>query len=259
MTSPILRAYKGSHWRRDVQTTWAFLGDHCKVLKNRDCSTHVHISVLRGFTLQEIKQIAQCIIHFEPAVEALIPLERQANTYSKSNWIDNPFFTNRDLSRNQAIRRIGACKDLDAVISLMNPDRDRYYGWNFLTMEECKTIEFRKGAASRDASDSLTWAEFAMTFVQSAMQSNLKPDMLSKIPSNIQGLRWFLLQRKIVPGMSDPRYLAPLFANKLPHESIIPHVVRQTTPAEKEVLEGKRESDSRRNAILARTMQNPWI
>lgn len=81
MTSPILRACQGSRWRSEVQATWAFLEDYSRAFKNRNCNTHVHISVLRCFTLQDVKKIAQCIIHFESAVEVLVPAERRGNEY----------------------------------------------------------------------------------------------------------------------------------------------------------------------------------
>lgn len=83
-------------------------------------------------------------------------------------------------------------------------------------LQYCKTIEFRRGNASRDASHAIMWAEFAMKFVQSAMQPDITPDVLSSIPSNLRELWRFLTQRKEVSGISDTKHLRPLFANKSP-------------------------------------------
>ena len=259
MNSPILRAYEGSQWREHVRATWGFLRDRFRVLKNKNCSTHVHISVLQGFTLRDIKKIAQCIIHFEPAMEVLVPPERRGNEYSKSNWIDNLNFADKNVSRSGAIDRIEAATRRDEVISLMTPGVDRYFAWNFLSMKNCNTIEHRKGAASTSVDDVLAWAELAMTFVQCAMQSNVTPGWLSKIPSNVESLQQFLLQEKEIPGMSDPRYLSPLFAGTGPKQTIQPRIVRTLSPEEKAMLRRKRDSDNRRNSMLIKIQQAPWI
>lgn len=98
IASPILHAYEGSSWRSQVQTLCAFLDKHSILSTNRHCSIHVHISVAIGFTLQELKKIAQCIIHFKSAIEALVPPSCRGNEFAKSNWIDNPRFRDPHFS-----------------------------------------------------------------------------------------------------------------------------------------------------------------
>jgi Putative amidoligase enzyme len=257
MTSPALQAYRCSPWREQVQATWAFLADHYRVHTNEWCSTHVHVSVSGGYSLRDIKNIAQCALHFEPAVEVLVPAERRYNYYSKGNWINNRNLAGRNLSRIDSIAKIEACENKGQLISLMHPGLDRYFGWNFWSLNKLNTIEFRKGAGSRNADEALAWAELAMTFVQSAMKSIITPDLLRRIPPNIRGLQWFLLQDQAVEGISDPRYLAPLFADKLPHASVTPLLYLQTPADIIPMLERKIEDDRRRNAMLARSLEVP--
>ena len=257
MTSPILRPYPGSTWRQQVQATWRFLGEHYRVNTNECCSTHVHISVHRGFSLRNIKNIAQCALHFEPALEVFVPAERRYNYYSKGNWINNTNLAGRNLSRIDSVAKIEACETRSQVRRLMHPNADRYFGWNFDSLKKLNTIEFRKGAGSRTAGEALAWAELAMRFVLSAMRSNVTPEFLRKIPPNIHGLHWFLRQVKAVEGVSDPRYLAPLFADKLPQASIPPPLYLQSPPDLIAMLERKAEDDRRRNAALAKSLQVP--
>lgn len=257
MTSPILRQYKGSTWREQVQATWQFLGGHYRVHTNERCSTHVHVSIDRGFSLRNLKNVAQCALHFEPAVEVLVPVERRYNYYSKGNWINNTNLAGRDISRIDSIAKIEACETRGQVRRLMHPHSHRYFGWNFCSLRKLNTIEFRKGAGSRNASDALAWAELAMTFVLSAMKSNVTPEFLRKIPPNIKGLHWFLRQKHATEGISDPRYLVHLFANKLPQASIPPPLYLQSPPDLIIMLERKTEDDRRRNAVHAKSLQVP--
>ena len=255
MTSPILRAYPGSLWREQVRATWAVLNDHVIVRADEHCSTHVHISVDGEFTLQDVKNIAQCALHFESALEVLVPVGRRLNWYAKSNWIDNLELAGKHLTRAQSIAKIEACVNRGQIIALMNPRLHRFYGWNFCSLRSLKTIEFRKGAGSNNADEALAWAELAMTFVESSMKQNVTPEFLSRIPPNIKGLQWFLHQEKAVPGISDPRYFAPLFTNKRPHESVSPLLHLRHPPDMISTLERKIEDDRRRNAVLARRVK----
>lgn len=103
------------------------------------------------------------------------------------------------------------------------------------------------------------WAEFVMTFVQSAMQSSIMPDVLSNIPSNIGELWRFLTQEKDVPGMSDTKYLRPLFANKAPEDSIEPTIANNPllAPEDLSMLNKKRLFERILNARLAKLRASP--
>ncbi|KAF2721381.1 hypothetical protein K431DRAFT_346457 [Polychaeton citri CBS 116435] len=103
------------------------------------------------------------IIHFEPAIEAMIPSERRGNEYAKSNWIDNPNFARRNLSRDESMTLIQRCANIRELVVLMHPGDggfDKMYSWNITYINKSAkqgTVEFRRGSASDNASDAFIW------------------------------------------------------------------------------------------------------
>lgn len=259
MTSPLFRVYKGSPWREEVRRTWAFLERNYEITTDVHCSTHVHISITRGFVLEDLKRIAQCIIHFEPAIEALVPPERRGNHYSKSNWLDNPVFASKDKSPREAIQEIGRAKTREEVVQLMTPGKDSYYTWNFQSLARLKTIEFRKGSPSRNAREALAWAEFTMTFILSAMQTEDPPRYLDRIAPNVDGLKRFLLQEKREPSMCDPEYLEPLWVGTTGKESVQPTVIGFFHGPHRKWLESKSVREKKRYLTSAKAEDASWM
>ncbi|KAI0449304.1 hypothetical protein F5B21DRAFT_494788 [Xylaria acuta] len=153
MVSPIFRLMPGSSWRAAVQKTWRFLEENYKITADETCSTHVHMSIVGSYSVMQVKRLAQTIIHFEPAFEALLPRDRRGNEYARSNWIDNLHFGYAKVSRADAIAKLERCRTVDEVIELMNPQNSRYFGWNFQAIKKYSTVEFQRGAASTSPAD----------------------------------------------------------------------------------------------------------
>ncbi|KKK26137.1 hypothetical protein ARAM_005994, partial [Aspergillus rambellii] len=130
--SPIFRVHEISSWRQHIEFLWNFLRTDFQVNANTSCDTHVHLSRAGGYSLADLKQICQSIIHFEPAFEALLPEDRLSNEYARSNWLDNANFGHRNLSRKQSIAVIQRASSMRELVLLMNPDHDKMFGWNFL-------------------------------------------------------------------------------------------------------------------------------
>ncbi|RAH84383.1 hypothetical protein BO86DRAFT_454402, partial [Aspergillus japonicus CBS 114.51] len=216
--SPIFRAHKGSIWRQHIDFLWVFLSTHYNVSSNDSCGTHVHLSRVGGYTLPELKKVCQCIIHFEPAFEALLPEARLSNEYARSNWLDNESFGHRNLSRKQSIQAIENVSNMRELVLLMNPNHDKMYGWNFLYLLNSPhgTIEFRRGPASTSAQNVFVCIEIAMSFVGAAIQL-ADVGSLEQVPATVGGLKWFIRSANLpdkVPGLYDSRYLDLLFAGK---------------------------------------------
>ena len=171
---------------------WEYLELNYEITANNSCGTHVHISLSEGYSLQNLKQVAQSIIHFEPAFEPLLPEDRRANEYAKSNWMDNPNFAYSKLSRGDSIKLIEECTTMRDLVLLMNPNHDKMFGWNFLYLlsDPKGTVEFRRGAASTSVRNVFMWVELAMSFIQASVRIGL-PENLAKIPRTVGGLRWF--------------------------------------------------------------------
>ena len=156
LVSPILKFEPGSKWRRALQEHWLTIRDFAKPHINDSCSTHVHVSPKAEveWQLSEVKRVAQSVLYFEDAWEAVLPPSRCSNVWAKSNRVDN--IELKHLNLRQCFSRIQDCDKMDDLIYLMNPDNDRrpddvppnklppkdrrrisrLYGWNFQNLEE---------------------------------------------------------------------------------------------------------------------------
>lgn len=196
--------------------TWEFFEGYYVVTSDDDCSTHVHISQTEGYSVSDLKKVAQAVIHFEPAFEAVLPMSRRGNPYTKSNWIDNENLAPQNISRAQALSIIDSLTTIDQVVDTMSSNGDRYFGWNFLPIrEEKKTIEFRRGAPSTSVNDVFMWVELASSFIQAALTVPTSSIHLQRYPATIRGLRTFISEAKLdQTGMYNSVYLDRLCAGK---------------------------------------------
>ena len=95
---------------------------------------------------------------------------------------------------------IDGIDNLGTLLSVMNPDRDKKFAWNFDSIFKYWTVEFRKAPVSTSIEEVLGWAELAMSFIQSCVRNGVRGKLV-RVPSTIGGLRWFLQQSNI-PGMN---------------------------------------------------------
>lgn len=262
LVSPILMAFPGSSWRDDVYSIWNFLQREYNILGSRLCATHIHISLEPDYSLTDIKRLAQAIIHFEPAFEALVPPDRRGNHYARSNWLDGPRLGRLGLSRQDSVAAIEQVLSLDHLMELFQPIHgiDRDFAWNFYSLfTKTKTIEFRKPPLSLTPDEVLCWAELALSFVQAAIRC--KPSELQKVPSTIGGLRWFLHQFH-VPGMSEPDRLQSLWRWKDPEAALEPKPQAQKQYAKRPDLRAKLHKtvaeDERQIRNFAKKAQEPY-
>lgn len=263
LISPILRVQAGSAWRSHVAFIWFYLEKAYDIAANNSCGTHIHVSVAGGYTLVDLQRIACSIIYFEPALEAVLPPDRQGNMYAKSNRIDNKNFGYKNLSRRQAMDEIAACPNLRALVLLMNPpregDHDKMFGWNFLNLLQSSqsTIEFRRGAASTSSTDVFMWAEVALSFVRAAMRKGTR-DNLSRIPPTVGGLLWFINAGQIPADEVDQRYIDRLFAGIDQYKSLSPTACGRLSPEKASKLKKKKLEDKKKNLMLLKTLQGPY-
>ena len=174
---------------------WTFLEDHYHISAPNNCGTHIHVATKPAFTLKEVKRIAQAAIHFEPAIEVLIPEHRRGNIHAQSNWLDSPNLAQKGRSRAASIAHIEKQLDRDAVVNVMQLASDVDYSWNFrsLTDTQMSTIEFRKPPSVKTGEEVLAWAEFVIAFVQASVAFE-NPSILLGFPPNLGGLQQFLMQ-----------------------------------------------------------------
>ena len=239
MRSPKLWTSPDANWQSQVKQTWLFLEKNYEISKSLFCSTHVHISIESGFdsrriSLQNLRKIAQCVIHFEAAIEACAPEERRGNRNAKSNWIDNKNFANEKLTRHRVIDIIEKCAGEDELIELMCPG-DRNFAWNFQALRKHGTIEFRKGPASLEGDQAIAWAQLVLQFVQSAV--DVPQSSWKRLPANVKGLRAFL-------GLDMHGFLDPILRDLEGEDSVQPEILMEcANRAEMEMLERKLDFD----------------
>lgn len=216
MLTPLFVAFPRSPWRSHVQATWKYLQQHYEITDNKNCGTHVHISVEGGYSLEDVKRVASASIHFDTAFEALVPETRRGRCeFARSMWIDARKFAAKGRSRAEAILMINGVTDFHAFSSLVQPYTLRGYTWNFRSILKYYTMEFRKPPASRTADEALGWAELAMSFVQTSIRYG-SPERLRLVPPTVGGLRWFLRQNHIARS-NEPERLDQIWAGKDPN------------------------------------------
>lgn len=248
MRSPKFWASPDSNWINQVQQTWSWLENNYEISKSVLCSTRIHIStetgfVLRRTSLRHLKNIAQCIIHFETAVEACAPLERQSNLSAKSNWIDNLNFADESITRRRAIDMIELCATENDLIELMSPGSE-YFAWNFRALKKQGSVEFRKGGASLRGNEAIAWAQLVLQFVESAI--TLQRSSWETIPANVGGLKSFL-------GNDSYGYLHPILKGIEDTESAQPGIMSQfQNQAEHQALQRKLDADQIEQLKLSR-------
>lgn len=259
MRSPLFVAFPGSQWRRHVEATWKYLKHGYAVTAGCDCATHIHLSVEGGYSLNELKRIAQSVIHFEPAFEALVSPERRAGSlqHARSSWLDSHHLALFSRSRQHSIMFIDSLTDFYTLATVMNPDGERSYGWNFRSIEKYYTVEFRKPQASTTADEVLGWAELAMSFIQASLRYG-SIEKLSRVPSTVGGLRWFLRQAN-VPGLNEQNRLDRLWRGTNPNAFAEPGSSRQDlTSEEQATIEKMKEHDEHQILISASTNREPY-
>lgn len=164
MVSPIFDFCAGSSWRKQISHHWKIVERFGTVHVNDTCATHVHISPQKGtpWTLDQVKRVAQAILYFEDAFEAVLPPNYRGHCGKKSNRVDN--VTLRELKPVECFGPIQACDNISDLILLMQPldplrrrysglhgeQTDREYGWNFENLEpdEIGTIGVSRLTAS---------------------------------------------------------------------------------------------------------------
>lgn len=235
MRSPILDVYPNSQWRNHVRRCWSFLKRYYRVTGDEHCSTHIHISLVPGFNLTELKRIASSIIYFEEAFEALMPQDRSGNAYAASNWLTSPNLRRKGRSRSQCIEEIGRAFDEVEVFRLIQGFKSHNLSWNFWNLYGKKgTIEFRSPPPSTSVSEALSWAELTMNFIQASLTHG--SSMRNFVP-NVGGLRSFL-EKARVGGVNEPALLQRIWANKPANAARAPHEI------DGEVLQGMDEVDT---------------
>lgn len=139
---------------------------------------------------------------------------------AESNWLASPFLAKQGKSRYESMMAINEARNVDAVVRLMNGTSDgtdppiaRNYAWNFKSsLRGRQAIEFRKPPASLEATTSLQWAEFTITFIQASVRGG-HPARATYYPADLDCLKIFP-QRPNITMISRPDLWKELWVGK---------------------------------------------
>ena len=136
---------------------------------NISTGLHVHVGNQRdGFPLHTLKQFALAVVAFEQIIHSIHP----DNRIDRDSWWCRPITSGPELTllpHFERLFKIEKCKDMWAVIDVMNPYSRREYAYNFQNLAgkdygdiQCfiQTIEFRQHAGSCDAEEISSWVDF---------------------------------------------------------------------------------------------------
>ena len=107
----LFRQFSGDlSWRAELQAMFRSSEDYCSFTTNRSCGTHVHISPGVGlmWSIPDLRKIANAILRFEKAWNAIVPVARRYMKYAKSNRFDNPKLAMETDA--QCIEAVNACE-----------------------------------------------------------------------------------------------------------------------------------------------------
>ncbi|KAF2150029.1 hypothetical protein K461DRAFT_270570 [Myriangium duriaei CBS 260.36] len=258
--SPILRIHEDSKWREHVAHLWNYLEAHYSITDNDSCGTHVHISLNGGYRLEQLQSISACIIHFEPALLALLPSHRRRNHWFKSNWIDNDRLGKGNLSRQESIKAIQRTGSIGELCELMCPRHDKNWAWSFhyiLHRGDNGTIEFRRPPASTDVDDVFMWIEVTMVFIKAAMELE-EIDELTGFHATVEGLERFMRYTPLstTPGLFEPHNLDDFFATAAGDQWRQPAPCPTPTPELAALLRQKKQADDEKQ-LMAWKLHKP--
>ena len=186
------------------------------------------------------------IIWFEPAIEAVLPKQRRQNKWAKTNHRDHPQFKVQTIE--DIFHTIDSCETTDAMIECMNPQDDRYFGWNFtnLRANAIGTVEFRRPPGVTGQATCLSWMEFTAAFVRAAI-SIQDPTSLLRNQQSVEGMKSFL-HTALPEGVRIRDAFGRIFRNKSGRIDVAP--LRPLTQQERELLESKKREKERRNTMM---------
>jgi len=180
-------------WRDSVKEVSAYFQTNSVLEVDDFPSTSIWISIEPRFSLTEVKRIAQCGIHFEPAIEALMLQSVGADqSFTMGNWALSWDFAPSMRTRPEAIELVENSPTLAAVSALMQRNQPlKNYTWEFKHLgQPQERIEYYRCPPFDDAQKAIRYLEFTMCFVRVAIRC--PRERLLTVPSNVGGVRWFM-------------------------------------------------------------------
>jgi tetratricopeptide (TPR) repeat protein len=184
LQSPTFFYEATSRWREDIQATWTYLNRKYHVKTYFRCLITINLG--RGWTLAELKRMAQAVIYFESALEVLMPHYLGALD-CKRLWRDNPRLAN--LSRSQALAHVGNISTISEFAELTQPavESEDHFFSVFEIERSTENLELLYPGAPTAAA-AIGRIESALSFVRGCMSNS----SLTQFPPTEAGLVQFM-------------------------------------------------------------------
>lgn len=183
-------------WRGDLNKALTALRSVSPTLiVNQSTGLHVHVGMnlppdpddmslrLKRLALEDVKKIAVLIISFERTSTIMFSsfcyliyilwyiesLDQIHQSHRLGNLHLRRFAGARFDDPKEKCRTILECASYDAVCLLLQPDRQKWYKYNFWSLPKYGTVEFRQHAGCLVQSRVAAWVDFLLSFVRFAI------------------------------------------------------------------------------------------
>lgn len=78
------------NWAKDVQNIFTVVWNNFDILLTRGCSMHVHVAPKPTWPVPSLRNVMKATGVFDDAIMKIMPAERKANPWARSNFRDGP-------------------------------------------------------------------------------------------------------------------------------------------------------------------------
>jgi hypothetical protein len=166
LSSPMYAPVSYPSWRENIKAAWVLLNTHYKIQSSRFSKSDTRITVALprdgsekeiSFSLTQLKHIAQAVIHFEDALQILMP----KGPGQRRNWQDNRSLQHK--SRSDVIAIIGQRKTLQQLSASFCPESENRWCWHFFQASEVIIVQ---PGASQTAAVVIKTLENLLPFIE---------------------------------------------------------------------------------------------
>lgn len=181
------------NWIQEISDVWSVLTGYFTPQVNKSCSTHVHLKQVTdaaGLNFSYAKAAAICVAYWDPSVYHLLPEERTASEFCRSNVTHSgngltkslivnqgePFETIFETIINFEETPSNDVSKMQILCDFLGKNKD--FAWNFQNLctapaprpAPTGTIEFRRPPGSTSAREILHWVTLGLSFVNGSLR-----------------------------------------------------------------------------------------
>ncbi|KAL7265928.1 hypothetical protein RUND412_011542 [Rhizina undulata] len=175
IVSPVFRVIPPQYWKGQISHLFKTLEENYHIRFNQSTGLHVHVGYGDGkIPLPILQNIAAVLVLFEPIIDKFHPGHRGVtapNPHINSNGNSASL---RGLTNLEVVEMISQCTKVIDLQKIMNDCTDqprnhaRRYKYNFMSLTDIGTIEFRQHAGTGNVEAVQMWILFCTSLVRRA-------------------------------------------------------------------------------------------